>query len=139
MAQLLLVSEISGEEVSGQFARFVVVVLVAPIFGSVDGRIDVFEGALRSGRPLVIRGAHGLGQVVFVAVDLDTPPLKQWEGRPRLVELLLTDATANRDVDTDAVAQVAGWITPVPGGVGPMTITMLMKNTLKACQYALSK
>ena len=36
------------------------------------------------------------------------------------------------DVDYDSVSQVAGYITPVPGGVGPMTIAMLMKNTLKA-------
>jgi methylenetetrahydrofolate dehydrogenase (NADP+)/methenyltetrahydrofolate cyclohydrolase len=36
------------------------------------------------------------------------------------------------DVDFDAVSQVAGAITPVPGGVGPMTITMLLHNTLKA-------
>lgn len=40
------------------------------------------------------------------------------------------------DVDYDEVAEVAGWITPVPGGVGPMTITMLMANTLKACKRA---
>jgi methylenetetrahydrofolate dehydrogenase (NADP+) / methenyltetrahydrofolate cyclohydrolase len=38
------------------------------------------------------------------------------------------------DVDFDDVAPVAGAITPVPGGVGPMTITMLMANTLKACK-----
>jgi methylenetetrahydrofolate dehydrogenase (NADP+)/methenyltetrahydrofolate cyclohydrolase len=31
---------------------------------------------------------------------------------------------------------VAGWITPVPGGVGPMTIAMLLKNTLKAAKLA---
>lgn len=36
------------------------------------------------------------------------------------------------DVDFDAVAEVAGKITPVPGGVGPMTIAMLMKNTLRS-------
>jgi 5,10-methylene-tetrahydrofolate dehydrogenase/methenyl tetrahydrofolate cyclohydrolase len=30
--------------------------------------------------------------------------------------------------------QVASWITPVPGGVGPMTIAMLMRNTLRAAQ-----
>jgi len=35
------------------------------------------------------------------------------------------------DVDSD-VAEVAGWISPVPGGVGPMTIAMLMRNTVKA-------
>jgi methylenetetrahydrofolate dehydrogenase (NADP+)/methenyltetrahydrofolate cyclohydrolase len=36
------------------------------------------------------------------------------------------------DVDFAGVAQVASWITPVPGGVGPMTITMLMQNTFEA-------
>lgn len=36
------------------------------------------------------------------------------------------------DVDFDAASEVAGLITPVPGGVGPMTIAMLMKNTLQA-------
>jgi len=41
------------------------------------------------------------------------------------------------DVDFDAVAETAGPITPVPGGVGPMTIAMLMKNTLKACRQQL--
>jgi methylenetetrahydrofolate dehydrogenase (NADP+) / methenyltetrahydrofolate cyclohydrolase len=40
------------------------------------------------------------------------------------------------DVDFDGVRQVAGWITPVPGGVGPMTITMLLVNTLQAAERA---
>lgn len=39
------------------------------------------------------------------------------------------------DVDFEAASEIAGWITPVPGGVGPMTITMLMKNTLKSFKY----
>ncbi|MBQ3049283.1 MAG: bifunctional 5,10-methylene-tetrahydrofolate dehydrogenase/5,10-methylene-tetrahydrofolate cyclohydrolase, partial [Oscillospiraceae bacterium] len=38
------------------------------------------------------------------------------------------------DVDFDSVSKVAGYITPVPGGVGPMTITMLLKNTLTAAR-----
>lgn len=38
------------------------------------------------------------------------------------------------DVDYDSAAEKAGFITPVPGGVGPMTIIMLMYNTLKACE-----
>ena len=38
------------------------------------------------------------------------------------------------DVDFDGVSQVAGYITPVPGGVGPMTITMLLVNTLEAAE-----
>jgi len=40
------------------------------------------------------------------------------------------------DVDFDGVRQVAGYITPVPGGVGPMTITMLLVNTLESAQRA---
>ncbi|MBO4836313.1 MAG: bifunctional methylenetetrahydrofolate dehydrogenase/methenyltetrahydrofolate cyclohydrolase FolD [Clostridia bacterium] len=41
------------------------------------------------------------------------------------------------DVDYEAVSRVAGWITPVPGGVGPMTVAMLMENTLEAACRAL--
>jgi methylenetetrahydrofolate dehydrogenase (NADP+)/methenyltetrahydrofolate cyclohydrolase len=50
------------------------------------------------------------------------------------------DATKKRgysikgDVDYENVAPVAGYITPVPGGVGPMTIAALMKNTFNACK-----
>lgn len=43
------------------------------------------------------------------------------------------------DVDFEGVRQVAGWITPVPGGVGPMTITMLLVNTLEAAERALQR
>ena len=38
------------------------------------------------------------------------------------------------DVEFASAKEVAGKITPVPGGVGPMTITMLMKNTIKAAK-----
>ncbi|MFP4392116.1 MAG: bifunctional methylenetetrahydrofolate dehydrogenase/methenyltetrahydrofolate cyclohydrolase FolD [Desulfohalobiaceae bacterium] len=41
------------------------------------------------------------------------------------------------DVDFDAAKEIAGSITPVPGGVGPMTITMLMRNTLRSLKYKL--
>ena len=40
------------------------------------------------------------------------------------------------DVDFEGVSEVAGWITPVPGGVGPMTIAMLLVNTLESCERA---
>ena len=40
------------------------------------------------------------------------------------------------DVDFEAAKEIAGSITPVPGGVGPMTITMLMKNTLRAAKLS---
>jgi len=37
-------------------------------------------------------------------------------------------------VDYDSVHEVAGWITPVPGGVGPMTVAMLLRNTVVATE-----
>jgi methylenetetrahydrofolate dehydrogenase (NADP+)/methenyltetrahydrofolate cyclohydrolase len=48
-----------------------------------------------------------------------------------------TIAILRGDVDFDAAKEIAGSITPVPGGVGPMTITMLMKNTLNSLKYQL--
>ena len=74
-------------------------------------------------------------------------------GRPRFVTAdmvklgaVVLDVGINRtpegklcgDVDFDAVKEVAGWITPVPGGVGPMTITMLLQNTLESAERALA-
>lgn len=70
-------------------------------------------------------------------------------GRPRMVKAdwikhgaIVIDVGINRldtgklcgDVDYDEAAKVAGAITPVPGGVGPMTIACLLQNTLKAAQ-----
>jgi len=46
----------------------------------------------------------------------------------------LPDGKLCGDVDFDTAKYVAGWITPVPGGVGPMTITMLLMNTLEAVE-----
>jgi methylenetetrahydrofolate dehydrogenase (NADP+)/methenyltetrahydrofolate cyclohydrolase len=41
------------------------------------------------------------------------------------------------DVQFDAALERASWITPVPGGVGPMTVAILMKNTLESAQQRL--
>lgn len=48
----------------------------------------------------------------------------------------LPDGKLCGDVDFDAAKYIASWITPVPGGVGPMTITMLLMNTLEAAEKA---
>ncbi|MBM3383603.1 MAG: bifunctional 5,10-methylenetetrahydrofolate dehydrogenase/5,10-methenyltetrahydrofolate cyclohydrolase, partial [Betaproteobacteria bacterium] len=47
------------------------------------------------------------------------------------------DGKLSGDVDFDSVQNVAGWITPVPGGVGPMTVAMLLVNTVKAAEQTL--
>ena len=51
----------------------------------------------------------------------------------------LPDGKLCGDVDYDEVKYVADWISPVPGGVGPMTITMLLQNTLEAAQHFYQK
>ena len=46
----------------------------------------------------------------------------------------LPDGKLAGDVEFETAVERAGWITPVPGGVGPMTVAMLMSNTLEACE-----
>jgi methylenetetrahydrofolate dehydrogenase (NADP+)/methenyltetrahydrofolate cyclohydrolase len=53
----------------------------------------------------------------------------------RLSELATKGYTLVGDVHPTSVAPVAGYLTPVPGGVGPLTIAMLMKNTVKAARW----
>ena len=74
-------------------------------------------------------------------------------GRPKMITAdmvkpgaIVIDVGINRvdgkvvgDVDFAGVSEVAGWITPVPGGVGRMTITMLLSNTLEAAERAAAK
>jgi methylenetetrahydrofolate dehydrogenase (NADP+) / methenyltetrahydrofolate cyclohydrolase len=48
----------------------------------------------------------------------------------------LEDGRLCGDVQYQAAAERASWITPVPGGVGPMTVATLMQNTLEACEAA---
>lgn len=55
-------------------------------------------------------------------IDIGINQVTDAEGHVRIVG----------DVDTDAVREVAGWITPVPGGVGPVTVALLMRNALIA-------
>jgi hypothetical protein len=71
-----------------------------PKLVDVDGRIEAADGAL----PLVIRRAHGLGQVVFVAADLDQPPLAEWQDRGLLAGKLLGYPPAPVDEDHEATA-----------------------------------
>ena len=46
----------------------------------------------------------------------------------------LADGTLVGDVDFEGVAAKASYITPVPGGVGPMTVSMLLYNTIGSCE-----
>lgn len=70
-----------------------------------------------------------IGQPKFVTADMVRPGATVID-----VGTNRTDDGLVGDVDFEAVSQIAGHITPVPGGVGPMTITMLLHNTLHAAR-----
>jgi len=85
-------------------------------------RADILVAAV--GRPEMITGAWVKPGATVIDVGINRIPApERGEGKTRLVG----------DVHFDSAAQVAGAITPVPGGVGPMTIACLLANTLTAC------
>src|SRR5262249_52631002 len=74
-----------------------------------------------------------MGQPRFVKAEMVKPGAVVIDvGTSRVGERIIGD------VDFDAVSQIASAITPVPGGVGPMTITMLLANTVKAARLSAS-
>jgi methylenetetrahydrofolate dehydrogenase (NADP+) / methenyltetrahydrofolate cyclohydrolase len=85
---------------------------------------DILVAAV--GRPRFIKG--DMVKPGAVVIDVGINRLPESEGG-KLVG----------DVDFDSVNKVAGYLTPVPGGVGPMTITMLLQNTLVAARMTLPK
>lgn len=110
------------------------------------------------GKPISIMLGNdfGIGRSTVTSCDINTPKellVKQTKmadivivavGKPGLLTsdmvkpgVVVIDVGINRngdgrlvgDVDFDSVSEIAGWITPVPGGVGPMTVSALMLNT----------
>ena len=84
-------------------------------------RADIVVAAV--GRPQMIPGDWIKPGATVIDVGINRVPRAEDPSRMRLVG----------DVDYDSCAAVAGAITPVPGGVGPMTIACLLANTLTAC------
>ena len=70
-----------------------------------------------------------VGKAGFVTADMVKPGAAVVD-----VGINRVDGKVVGDVDFAAVSQVAGWISPVPGGVGKMTISMLMENTIAAAE-----
>ncbi|MBV6657214.1 MAG: bifunctional methylenetetrahydrofolate dehydrogenase/methenyltetrahydrofolate cyclohydrolase FolD [Devosiaceae bacterium] len=92
-----------------------------PDIASVSRAADILVAAV--GRPQLV----GRDWVKPGATVIDV-------GINRIEDVNLGTSNLVGDVDFEAVAPIAGAITPVPGGVGPMTIAMLMGNTLKAAE-----
>ena len=114
MAQLLL-----GENVTVTIAHSRTRDLPAVV-----RRADIVVAAV--GRPEMVKGEWLKPGATVVDVGINRVPAAE-EGKTRLVG----------DVDFASAAQVAGAITPVPGGVGPMTIAVLLRNTLVAAHARL--
>ena len=79
---------------------------------------DVLSQVAAVGRPHVLRGDMVKPGAVVIDVGINRG----------------ADGKLCGDVDFAEVAEVAGHVTPVPGGVGPMTITMLMMNTIESAE-----
>jgi methylenetetrahydrofolate dehydrogenase (NADP+) / methenyltetrahydrofolate cyclohydrolase len=78
------------------------------------------------GKPNLLRAGHIKPGAVVIDVGINRVKITDAFGR-------VTEKTVG-DVDFEEVAQVASHITPVPGGVGPMTVAMLLRNTLRAAK-----
>jgi methylenetetrahydrofolate dehydrogenase (NADP+)/methenyltetrahydrofolate cyclohydrolase len=89
---------------------------------------DILVAAI--GRPRMIKGDWIKPGAAVIDVGINRvpfdDPVKAAEGRTKVVG----------DVDFKQASQAAGWITPAPGGVGPMTVAVLLQNTVSAAKRA---
>ncbi len=90
---------------------------------AVCSRADVLIAAI--GRPRMLGAEHVKPGAVVIDVGMNRLTPEEAGNKSGLVG----------DVDQAAVAEIASAITPVPGGVGPMTIAMLLRNTLHAARH----
>ena len=81
----------------------------------------VNAGMIKPGAVVIDVGINRVG-----VVDAQGKPVLNEKGKPKMKTV--------GDVDFATASAVAGWITPVPGGVGPMTVAILVRNTVRAAQ-----
>lgn len=94
---------------------------------------DILIAAI--GRTEMVRGDWIKPGAAVIDVGINAIPVLNSDGTPAISEK--TGKPKQKlvgDVKYDEAVEVAGFLTPVPGGVGPMTIAMLMKNTLRAAE-----
>lgn len=107
---------------------------------AVTSQADIVIAAI--GRTAMITGDHVGEGAVVVDVGMNdatteaeiTRIFAEPERSKRLEVLAKRGRTLVGDVEPRTVAEKAAWLTPVPGGVGPLTIAMLMQNTLRAAE-----
>jgi methylenetetrahydrofolate dehydrogenase (NADP+) / methenyltetrahydrofolate cyclohydrolase len=140
-------SEIVGKPMAALLMQRDVTVTVAhsksPYLPALCREADLLVVAI--GRPgfvtreFVREGAVVVDVGINRATSLEELP-KNLRGSSRLASTLAEKGRVLvGDVDFDEVAKVADWITPVPGGVGPLTVAMLLKNTVHAARLRRSR
>ena len=116
MAQLLLGADCTVTIAHSRTSDLAGVCRQADILVAAVGRAEMIKGDwIKPGAAVIDVGINRVPS---------RDPVKAAEGKTRVVG----------DVDFEAAKEVAGWITPVPGGVGPMTIACLLQNTLIAAR-----
>jgi methylenetetrahydrofolate dehydrogenase (NADP+) / methenyltetrahydrofolate cyclohydrolase len=109
-----------------------------PDLASFTARADVLVAAI--GRPAFLRGEHIKEGAIVIDVGvnrLDDPAAAAslfGEDSPRVRQVRERGYTLVGDVHPREVAERAAWLSPVPGGVGPLTIACLLRNTLRAAR-----
>jgi methylenetetrahydrofolate dehydrogenase (NADP+)/methenyltetrahydrofolate cyclohydrolase len=91
-----------------------------PDLAALTRQADVVVTAV--GKPRLITAA--MIREGAIVIDVGISRVTGADGKPMTVG----------DVDFDAVSARAGWVSPVPGGVGPMTVAMLLRNTVEAAE-----
>lgn len=112
---------------------------------AITRQADILIAAI--GRTAMITGDHIREGAVVVDVGMNNATTEEEVNRifaepertKRLEVLSKRGSTLVGDVEPRTVTEKASWLTPVPGGVGPLTIAMLMKNTLRAAEMRRNK
>ena len=96
-------------------------------------RADVLVVAV--GKAGLINASMVKPGALVIDVGVNRVPVLDADGRPALNDKGKPRHRFVGDVDFDAVRELAAWITPVPGGVGPLTVTMLLRNVVEAAKH----
>jgi len=86
------------------------------------------------GKPGLVTGAMVKPGAVVIDIGINRVPVLDEQGNPVLTPEGKKKRRTVGDVEFEAAQEVAGYITPVPGGVGPMTVAMLLRNTVVAAE-----
>jgi methylenetetrahydrofolate dehydrogenase (NADP+)/methenyltetrahydrofolate cyclohydrolase len=87
-----------------------------------------------AGKAGLVRGEHIMPGATVIDVGINRVPVLGADGKPVVDEKGKKKMKTVGDVDFESAVQVAGAITPVPGGVGPVTVAMLLRNTVRAAK-----